>query len=126
MEIGTLLVFAVCACVVAGILRQYSPVFAILFSLGCAALLMLKGLSIAQPVFEFVQNLNSSLDTQALSSVWKAAGILLLTQAVQDVCREAGHTALSGRVEMLGRVAALAAALPLVRRFIELVGALLN
>ena len=35
-----MLVFAICACVVAGVLRQYSPGFAIVFSLGCACLLL--------------------------------------------------------------------------------------
>ena len=76
MEVGTLLVFAICACVVAGVLRQYSPGFAIVFSLGCACLLLLP--------------------------------------------------ALAGRVEMLGRLAALAAALPLVRQFAALAAGLLG
>lgn len=122
MEVGTLLVFAICACVVAGVLRQYSPGFAIVFSLGCACLLLLRGLALAQPVFDFLNQLNGD----ALACVWKAAGILVLTQAVQDVCREAGHAALAGRVEMLGRLAALAAALPLVRQFAALAAGLLG
>ena len=109
MEVGTLLVFAICACVVAGVLRQYSPGFAIVFSLGCACFLLLRGLALARPVFDFLNQLNSQLNGDALACVWKAAGILVLTQAVQDVCREAGHAALAGRVEMLGRLAALAA-----------------
>ena len=124
MEVGTLLVFAICACVVAGVLRQYSPGFAIVFSLGCACLLLLRGL--AQPVFDFLNQLNGRLNGDALACVWKAAGILVLTQAVQDVCREAGHAALAGRVEMLGRLAALAAALPLVRQFAALAAGLLG
>ncbi|MEE0680133.1 MAG: SpoIIIAC/SpoIIIAD family protein [Ruthenibacterium sp.] len=126
MEVGTLLVFAICACVVAGVLRQYSPGFAIVFSLGCACFLLLRGLALARPVFDFLNQLNSQLNGDALACVWKAAGILVLTQAVQDVCREAGHAALAGRVEMLGRLAALAAALPLVHQFAALAAGLLG
>lgn len=121
-----MLVFAICACVVAGVLRQYGPGFAIVFSLGCACLLLLRGLALARPVFDFLNQLNSQLNGDALACVWKAAGILVLTQAVQDVCREAGHAALAGRVEMLGRLAALAAALPLVRQFAALAAGLLG
>ena len=73
-----------------------------------------------------LDELNSQLNGDALACVWKAAGILVLTQAVQDVCREAGHAALAGRVEMLGRLAALAAALPLVRQFAALAAGLLG
>ena len=79
-----------------------------------------------RPVFDFLNQLNSQLNGDALACVWKAAGILILTQAVQDVCREAGHAALAGRVEMLGRLAALAAALPLVRQFAALAAGLLG
>lgn len=74
----------------------------------------------------FLNQLNSQLNGDALACVWKAAGILVLTQAEQDVCREAGHAALAGRVEMLGRLAALAAALPLVRQFAALTAGLLG
>ena len=72
MEVGTLLVFAICACVVAGVLRQYSPGFAIVFSLGCACLLLLRGLALARPVFDFLNQLNSQLNGDALACVWKA------------------------------------------------------
>ena len=126
MEVGTLLIFAVCAWVGARVLRQYSPGFAVVFSLGCAALLLLRGLALAQPVLELLNELNSQLNGDALACVWKASAILILTQAVQDVCREAGHAALAGRVEMLGRLAALAAALPLVRQFAALTASLLG
>ena len=126
MEVGTLLIFAVCACVVAGVLRQYSPGFAVVFSLGCAALFLLRGLALAQPVLELLNELNSQLNGDALACVWKASAILILTQAVQDVCREAGHAALAGRGEMLGRLAALAAALPLGRQFAALTAGLLG
>ena len=73
MEVGTLLVFAICACVVAGVLRQYSPGFAIVFSLGCACFLLLRGLALARPVFDFLNQLNSQLNGDALADAIKNA-----------------------------------------------------
>ena len=60
-----MLIFAVCACVVAGVLRQYSPGFAVVFSLGCAALFLLRGLALAQPVLELLNELNSQLNLRS-------------------------------------------------------------
>lgn len=36
-----------------------------------------------------------------------------MAQSVQDLCMEAGQTALAGRVELAGKVAVLLAAMPL-------------
>ena len=45
--------------------------------------------------------------------VFKAVAIALMAQSVQDLCMEAGQTALAGRVELAGEVAVLLAAMPL-------------
>ncbi len=91
MEVGTLLIFAVCL---------WWPVFCASTApvhsrilLAVPRFLLLRGLALAQPVLELLNELNSQLNGDALACVWKASAILILTQAVQDVCREAGHAA---------------------------------
>ena len=49
----------------------------------------------------------------AVNQAIKAVAIALMAQSVQDLCMEAGQTALAGRVELAGKVAVLLAAMPL-------------
>ncbi len=80
----------------------------------------------AQPVIEFVKTLSQMSGFEHLDSVLKAVAIALLTQSVQDLCMQSGQTALAGRIELAGKVAVMAAALPLFAVLIDTLTSLLG
>ena len=65
------------------------------------------------PVLSFVETLSQFSGFEHLGTVFKAVAIALMAQSVQDLCMEAGQTALAGRVELAGKVAVLLVAMPL-------------
>ena len=65
------------------------------------------------PVLSCVETLSQFSGFEHLGTVFKAVAIALMAQSVQDLCMEAGQTALAGRVELAGKVAVLLAAMPL-------------
>ena len=62
------------------------------------------------------------LDGDSFLVVLKAAGIALVAQNMQDVCKDAGLSTLAGKVELAGRCLILVCALPL---FENIMGALI-
>ena len=113
MEILKIFGFAVLMLVLLSILRQYSPGYAILASLACSLVLLGMAASALEPVLSFIKTLTQLSGLENLASVFKAVAIAIVMQCVQDLCQEAGQTALAGRVELAGKAAVLLAALPL-------------
>lgn len=123
MEVFKILGFCLCALVLLSILRQYNPGYAVLAALACCMVLLWVVVRQLDPVLAFINTLSQMSGFEYLDSVFKAVAIALLTQSVQDLCAEAGQTALAGRVELIGKAGVLLAALPL---FTALVNTLLD
>ena len=107
--------FALCLCalVLLSVLRQYNPGYAVLAALACCMVLLWFVMQALGPVLSFVETLSQFSGFEHLGTVFKAVAIALMAQSVQDLCMEAGQTALAGRVELAGKVAVLLAAMPL-------------
>lgn len=73
----------------------------------------------------------SRLSTQAgltgahASAMIRATGIAVLAEFGAQLCRDAGESALAGRVELAGRVALMGVALPVLAELTERLGALM-
>ena len=59
------------------------------------------------------------------SAMIRATGVAVLAEFGAQLCRDAGESALAGRVELAGRVALLGIALPILAELTERLGALL-
>ena len=79
-------------------------------------------LQLAQPLVEWFSAAAGYLDGDSFLVVLKAAGIALVAQNMQDVCKDAGLSTLAGKVELAGRCLILVCALPL---FENIMGALI-
>ena len=95
------------------VLRQYNPGYAVLAARACCMVLLWFVMQALGPVLSFVETLSQFSGFEHLGTVFKAVAIALMAQSVQDLCMEAGQTALAGRVELAGKVAVLLAAMPL-------------
>lgn len=113
MDIFKILGFCLCALVLLSVLRQYNPGYAVLAALSCCMVLLWFVMQALGPVLSFVETLSQFSGFEHLGTVFKAVAIALMAQSVQDLCMEAGQTALAGRVELAGKVAVLLAAMPL-------------
>lgn len=122
MEIFRIAAFVLVAAVLTVLLRQYLPAYAVLCLTGCSICLLAYLLGLAQPLLEWLTIVSGYLDKENFSCVLKAAGIALVAQNMQDVCKDAGMSALAGKVELAGRCLILVCALPL---FEQIMGALI-
>ncbi|MEG2842012.1 MAG: stage III sporulation AC/AD family protein [Ruthenibacterium sp.] len=113
MEILQIAGFVLAALTVLSILKQYNPSYLVPASIASCAVLLFAILRALGPLLYFVESLSGYAQWTDIGCVLKAVVIALLTQGVQELCREAGQFALAGRVELAGKLCILLVAMPL-------------
>ena len=103
MEIFGIAAFVLVAAMLTALLRQYLPAYGAVCLTLCAVLLLGRILQLAQPLVEWFSAAAGYLDGDSFLVVLKAAGIALVAQNMQDVCKDAGLSTLAGKVELAGR-----------------------
>ena len=128
MAIFAVIGLAMVAAVICLLLRQYRPEYALLVSLGCGIVLfgwILSGLS---PAFAALSSLmeKAAVSGKYVQAMIKTLGICYVTQLAADACRDAGQTAIAGKVELAGRVCIVLLSLPLFEDLVELAFSLIQ
>lgn len=124
MELFAIGICALCAVLFAALVQKTNKEYALLISLGTAAVLLLFLLERAGPVLQQVEDLAASgpLEGEAVGLMLRAVGITVVGQVVARLCKDAGESALAYTVELASRAAVLAAALPALGRLLEYLG----
>ena len=124
MELFAIGICALCAVLFAALVQKTNKEYALLISLGSAAVLLLFLLERAGPVLQQVEDLAASgpLEGEAVGLMLRAVGITVVGQVVARLCKDAGESALAYTVELAARAAVLAAALPALGRLLKYLG----
>lgn len=124
MELFAIGICALCAVLFAALVQKTNKEYALLISLGTAAVLLLFLLERAGPVFQQVEDLAASgpLEGEAVGLMLRAVGITVVGQVVARLCKDAGESALAYTVELAARAAVLAAALPALGQLLKYLG----
>ena len=112
---------------ICAMLRVQRPELATVVSLavGMAALVMLAlRVRAMLPELEGLTVLFENMDGEAVTVLLRAAGITIIAELGGQLCRDAGETALAGRIGLIARVTILALCVPVVSRLVELLGQL--
>ena len=121
-------VFCLVATMLALVLRQYRPEYAVFISLACsivAVLYLLQG--VAQVAEELGRLLEDTmLPGELVQVVMRCLGVCILTELAAQTCRDAGEQAIGAKVELAGKVTLVLVSLPLFQRLLQVVGALLR
>ena len=102
-------------------LRQHRPEIAVLLSAAAAGIMLLWILKDISPL---MLSLKAAADRAGLSNnhvqtLIKSAGICFAVQTAIDACRDAGETALAGKIELAGKIAVLYICLPVMHTLIQ-------
>ena len=116
---GKLAGFAVCAALVALILRRLRPEAGWGVSLG--AVVLLAALPALSALVRGIASLSamSGLDDSFMQQLLKIAGLSLLLDFAAQTCRDAQEEALALKVEFAGRVLLLSSALPVLQALLS-------
>ncbi len=127
MDITTLAGIAVIAAVLCLVIRQYKPEMALGVGLACGILLLAAAVFMLSPAVELLRSLTASagLDEGYATLLIKALAICYITQLACDCCRDAGESAIAGRLELAGRAAVAVISLPVLTSLAEIVTGLI-
>ncbi len=117
----------VAAAMICALIRVQRPELATVVSLaaGMAVVAMLATqLRGEMPRLEGLNDAFSGMDPDIRSAVLRGAAIAILSDLGAQLCRDAGETALAGRVTLIARVSILALCAPLLSALLKLLGQL--
>ena len=132
MNIMEMLVAAVgvllCSALLATVLRAQRPELAMGLGLLAGIVVVVFLLRQLLPLAGTVRRMVAlgGVSEGAFATVFRAAGVCLLTQMVADTCRDAGETALAGKAELVGRVLLLLLVVPLFEQILTLILGVVN
>ncbi|MDR2909314.1 MAG: stage III sporulation AC/AD family protein [Oscillospiraceae bacterium] len=124
----TLIGLGIVAAVMAVVLRQHRPEFALLLSLGAGALILGGIVAGMRPVLGQIQSVfdHTGLPAPYAEILFKALGLCFITQIACDACKDAGETAIGSKVELAGKIGVLVISLPLFSQVLGIVDSLLR
>lgn len=126
MEILQIVGLALTVCCISLLLKGENSLFS--FLVMTAGVMIVGGVLLrwAQPIFGLIALLGERYGGESYTCLMKAAGIGLTAQFAQDLCKDAGASALAGGVELGGRMMILLSVLPLVQAVLEEIGRLVG
>lgn len=103
--------------------RKEAATFGTLVSVSVVLILAAAVLTFLRPIMTFAQSLKelSGLGSGVMVPVVKALGIGFLTEIGKNICSDAGESAISGALGLLGGVAGIYVLLPLMESVLELI-----
>ena len=109
--------FAVCAAVLAMLLRRLKPEAGLAFALAAGAAAMLIALPMLSSVISGISALAEAggLSGGYMKQLLKVCGVSLLMDFAAQTCRDAGEEGLAQKTELTGRVILISLSLPFMQ-----------
>lgn len=109
------------------IVRQQKPELAMVISLGTGIILILLVLNDASTLVQFLGEIAQkySIDAALFKTVLKITGIAYLAEFGIQACKDAGESAIAGKVELGAKVLILGLCAPIVLEVLELLARML-
>lgn len=118
----------ICTASICVLLRQYGHgEMAMMAAIACSLYVLALSALEAEQIINEVKEIASKtgLDTGILETVIKITGIAYITQTASGLCQDAGENALSGKVELCGKLMICALALPAVTALFDVISRIL-
>lgn len=128
MNIIVIVSTALIAAVLSLVLKQYKPEYSLFISIVTGVMIFLAVVAVIQPIIDYISQLISDA---GLSGVYaevllKALAVCYLTQLACDCCKDAGESAIAGKLQLAGRVAIIIISMPMFKSITDIVTGLIN
>ena len=118
---------ALIAAILSVVLKQYKPEYSMFISIAAGILIFLSVIAVIDPILDFIKELTdkAGLDGIYCEVLLKALAICYITQLACDCCKDAGESAIAGKLQIAGKIAILIIALPMFKGLAEIVTGLI-
>jgi len=128
MNITALVGLGLVAAVLSIILRQYKQEFGLYIPLIAGIIILTAVIAAMRPALDTVKNLMESAQMNGIygQTLLKGLAVCYLTQLATDACKDAGETAIAGKLELSGKIAVVMLSLPLFNSLTEIITGLIT
>ena len=109
--------------VVAIILKQYRPEYAIYISIIAGILILFLAMQMLSGIINLLQSISDKtyINKQFLGILLKITGIAIITEFAVSVCADAGEKAIASKIEIGSKVIIIAMSIPIISGLLELI-----
>ena len=122
-EIIKIIGIGLIALVIAIILKQYRPEYAIYVSIVAGILILVFIMSKITGIINLLQSISDKtyINKQFLSILLKITGIAIITEFAVSICTDAGEKAIASKIEIGSKVIIIAMSIPIISSLLELI-----
>ena len=125
-EIIRIAALAIVIAVAVSVLNQYEKAYAVVVTAAACCLFLLLAARAIAPLVSSLSRLSEVYSAADFGPVIRAIGIAVVTQGAADICEDAGHKAIAGRVVLLGKISIIAATIPLFNSMIGILAEMMR
>ena len=120
-------ILAVVTVLIAVELKSVKSEYGFYITLVAGIIIIFYGIQKLEMVIETINVIQSyiPIDTVYMSTLIKMMGITYLTEFSAGICKDAGYQAVSGQIEVFGKLTILAVSMPVITALLETVRELL-
>ena len=128
MNIFIIVSFGIISAVLSLVLKQYKPEYSMFISLASGILIFISVIAAINPIIRYITELteNAGLGGMYAEVLLKSLAVCYLTQLASDCCKDAGETAIAGKLQIAGKIAVLIMALPIFKSITEIIMGLID
>lgn len=121
MDIIKIIGIGFVALIIAIILKQYRPEFAIYVSIVAGILILIFLSGKITEIFNLVESMStkSNINSKYIIILIKITGIAILTEFAVSVCKDANETSIASKIDMGGKVLIIGISLPIIKALLE-------
>ena len=122
-EIIKILGIGLISLVIAIILKQYRPEYAIYVSIIAGILILFLAMDKLSGIINLLQSIadKTYINKQFLGILLKITGIAIITEFAVSICADAGEKAIATKIEIGSKVIIIAISIPIISSLLELI-----
>lgn len=122
-EIIKIIGIGLIALVIAIILKQYRPEYAIYVSIIAGVLILVLAMEKFSGIINLLKSISNKtyINKQFLAILLKITGIAVITEFAVSICSDAGEKAIASKIEIGSKVIIVAMSIPIISSLLELI-----
>lgn len=121
MDIVKISLLGICGVILGFFLKETRPEYGGLVTLGIGVMILGLAVGKIQYIFEVIEKLKDSLpvDGSYVATLIKMVGITYIGQFSAGICRDAGHQATAGQIDLFCRLSIMVLSLPILMALLD-------
>jgi len=123
MDIVKIIGVGFIALIIAVIIRQYKPEFAMYVSIIAGVIIIVMVLDKITGIITMLTNLSNKtgINAEYLGILLKITGIAILTEFAVSICKDSGENAIASKVDFGGKIIVISMSIPIISALLELI-----